>query len=164
VFQQSCCLLLYQLRHHVAQHGSHSIKSLICCADIVQAMVIKKDLLYNENGNCLAKLRTSLHDTQTQRDDFCRQEEVYNVRGVILDQCTNDTEGGQSQIFEWSGLGSGVKEWVQEEWDMGYNRLVEATRIERRIYHSRRVLWSHCAMQRIVRAQVRCRRDWMPQP
>jgi hypothetical protein len=56
VFEKPCCLLLHELRDHVAEYSPNCVESLICCANVVQPMVIKKNLLDNENGHGLAEL------------------------------------------------------------------------------------------------------------
>jgi hypothetical protein len=75
-------------------------------------VVIKKDLLHDEYGHSFAKLGASFHDSQAQRDDFRCKEKVDDIGGIILDKSTDDTEGGQSQIFERSGLRGSIKEGV----------------------------------------------------
>jgi len=72
VFEKSCRLLLHKLRDHIAEHRTNGVKSLICRTNVIQAMVIKKDFLDNEDGNGLAELRARLHDSKAQRDDFGR--------------------------------------------------------------------------------------------
>jgi len=59
-------------------------------------MVIKQDLLYDEYGDRLAKLRASLHDSKAKRDDFSCEKEVYNIGRVVLDESSNDSQRGQS--------------------------------------------------------------------
>jgi len=63
VLKQSNGLLLDQLVDHVAEHGAYSVESLISLADILQSKVVQKYFLNNEDGNSLAKLAASLHDT-----------------------------------------------------------------------------------------------------
>jgi hypothetical protein len=82
-------------------------------------MIIKKDLLDNEYSYSLAELRASLHDSEAERDDFCCQEEIDDVGGIVFDESADDSERGQSQIFERSRLRGGVQERVQEKWYMG---------------------------------------------
>jgi len=83
-------------------------------------MIIKKDLLDNEYSHGLAELRASLHDSEAERDDFGRQEKVDDVGGIVFNKSTDDSERGQSQIFEGSRLRGGVQERVQEQWDVGW--------------------------------------------
>ena len=56
MLEQSCSLLLNELRNHVAEDCTNSIESLICGANIVQPMIIKEDLLHNEDCDSLAEL------------------------------------------------------------------------------------------------------------
>ena len=54
MLQKSRGLLFNELGDHIAKHGSNSIKPLICSTDVVEAMVVQKNLLNNENSNRLA--------------------------------------------------------------------------------------------------------------
>lgn len=38
-----------------------------------------------------------------------------------LDQGSNDTQAGQTQVLKRSGLAGSVQERVQEQWDVGWN-------------------------------------------
>lgn len=125
VLQQPDRLTLDNLRHHVAQHGPHCIESLVRLADVRQTHVIQQDLLNDENRDRLAELRAGLHDAKAQGNDLGGEEESDDVRVVVLlDQCPDDTERGETQIFKGAGLGGGVEEWVEEERDV---RLQEKT-------------------------------------
>lgn len=64
MLQKAHRLLVDQLSNHVAQHRSDGIEALVSLANVLQAHVVKQDLLDDEDGNCLAELRTSLHDTE----------------------------------------------------------------------------------------------------
>lgn len=86
MLQKSGCLLFDQLSDHVAQNSSHSIESLICGTNIVESMVVKQDLLNNEDGHGFAQLRTSFHNPQTQRNDLRCEQEVDDIRGIVLNQ------------------------------------------------------------------------------
>lgn len=79
MLKKSCCLLFHQLRNHIAQHSSHSIKSLVRGTDVIQPMVIEEDLLDNEDGYSLAELRSGFHDSEAQWDDLRSQEEVDDI-------------------------------------------------------------------------------------
>jgi len=120
VLEESCRLLLDKLRNHVAQYRSNRVESLVGSANIIQPMIIKKDLLHNEYSHRLAQLRARLHDSKAERDDFGREEEVDDVGGIVLNKCTDNTERCQSQIFERSRLGGSVQERVQEQWDVSW--------------------------------------------
>ena len=76
MLQKPCSLLFNKLRNHVAQYRSYCIKPLVCCANVVQPMIIEKNLLDDEDGDCFAKLRSSLHYAKAQRYDLSREEEV----------------------------------------------------------------------------------------
>ena len=96
MLEESCRLLFHKLRDHVAQYSSDCVESLICCANIIQTMIIKKDLLDNEYSHGLAELRASLHNSEAERDDFGRQEKVDDVGRIVFNKSTDDSERGQS--------------------------------------------------------------------
>lgn len=70
MLEKTCRLLLDKLSHHVAQHRPNCIEPLICCTNVVETVVVKENLLHNEDCNSLAKLRSRLHDSQTQWDNL----------------------------------------------------------------------------------------------
>lgn len=55
MLEESSCLLLNQLTHHVAKNGADCIESLICGADVVQTIVIEQYLLDDEYGHSLTE-------------------------------------------------------------------------------------------------------------
>lgn len=112
MLQEPGSLLLHELVDHVAQNSPNSIEALVGRADVVQSVVIKKNLLHDKNGNSLAQFGTSLHDAQAQWDNFSGEEKVDDIRAVVLDQGADDTKGGQTEIFEWPRFGCRVQEWV----------------------------------------------------
>lgn len=79
MLQEPGGLLFDELVHHVAQDSPNSIESLIGCADVVQSMVVKKNLLHNKDGNSLAQFGTGLHDAQTQWDNLCCKEKIDDI-------------------------------------------------------------------------------------
>lgn len=98
---------------HVGQDGSNGIESFVCLTDVGKANVIKQDLLYNEDGDGLAELRTSLHDAQTEWNDLRGQEKGDDLRVIrLLDESSNDAERSQSEVLKWSGLGRCIEERV----------------------------------------------------
>ena len=111
-------LLLNQLGDHIAQNGSNSVESLISGTNVGKSDIIKQDLLHNEDGHSFAQLGACLHDTQAKRDDFGGQQEINDIRRVILHQRTDHTEGGQAQVLERARFRSGIKKWVQKKWNM----------------------------------------------
>jgi len=56
--------------------------------------------LDDEDGDGLAELRASLHDTEAERDDLRGEEKVDDLGRVVLDQSANDTERGQTEVLE----------------------------------------------------------------
>lgn len=119
MLQQPGSLLLDQLAHHVAEDGADGVESLIGGADVVQAIVVKKDLLHDEDGDGLAELRARLHDAQTERNDLSGQQEVDDLGRVVLDKGANDTEAGEAEVFEGSRLGRRVEEGIEIEGNVG---------------------------------------------
>jgi len=80
MFKQSCSLLFNKLSDHIAEYSSNSVKPFVRGTDIVEAMVIEQYLLHNEYCHCLAQLGASFHDSEAERNDFCCQQKVDNVR------------------------------------------------------------------------------------
>lgn len=124
MLQQPHSLLLNKLVDHVAQNGSHGIKPLISLTDVLKAKIVEEDLLNDENGHGLAQFAASLHDTETKRDDFGGEEKVDDFAAIVLDKGANDAERGETEVFEGSGLGGGVEEWIEEEGDVCCRRSV----------------------------------------
>ena len=100
MLQKTGRLLLNKLGDHVAENSSDCIEPFICGTNIIQSMIIKEYLLHNEYCDRLAELRACFHDSKAKRDDFCCEEEVDDIRGIILDKSSNDSQRGQSQVFE----------------------------------------------------------------
>lgn len=121
MLEKSSCLRLNELSHHVAQDGTNCIETLVGGAYVVEPIVVEQDFLNDENSNSLAKFRAGLHDTQAEWDNLCCKEKVDDFGGIIFDQCTNDTETGQAEIFEGSRLGGGVEKGVEKQGDVCYS-------------------------------------------
>lgn len=100
MLQEPHSLLVNELSDHITENGANSVESLVGLADILQSHVIKQDLLNDEDSNGLAKLRSSLHDTEAERNDLSGQEEVDDFCRVILDQSTDDTERCQAEVLK----------------------------------------------------------------
>ena len=96
MLEKADSLLLHKLVHHVTENRANGIESLVSLADVGEANVIQEDLLDNEDGNRLAQLRSGLHDTEAERDDFGGEKKIDDLGGVIFDQGTNDTERGKA--------------------------------------------------------------------
>lgn len=79
MLEKTSRLRLDQLSYHVAQHSADRIETLICCANIVEAIVIKKNLLHNEDGHGLAKLRARLHDSEAKWDNLRCEEKINHL-------------------------------------------------------------------------------------
>lgn len=87
-------LLLDKLADHVTEDSANGVEALVSLTDVRKTNVVKENLLYDEDGYGFAELRTCLHDAQAKRDDFGCQEEVDDLRGVVLDKGANDAERG----------------------------------------------------------------------
>lgn len=122
VLEQPDCLLLDQLSDHVAKDSAHSIESLICRTNIRQANVIEKDLLHNENRNGLAEFRPGLHYTKAERNNLSGEEEVDDVRRVILDQGSDDAERCETEILERARFRGRVQKGIEEQGDVSCKR------------------------------------------
>lgn len=118
MLEKSSSLGLDQLGNHIAQDRTDGVEALVSSANVVETIVIKQNLLHNEDGHGLAKLRARLHYAKTERNDLRRQEEVDDVGRIILDQSANNAEAGQSQVFERSRLGRRVEEGIEEQRNM----------------------------------------------
>ena len=92
MLQKPSSLLFYELVDHITQNRPNGVKPLVCGADIVQAIVIKEYLLYNEYSNRFAEFRASLHDPKAEWDYLCREEEVNDFRRVVLDERPNNAQ------------------------------------------------------------------------
>ena len=92
MLQEPCSLLFDQLSYHIAEDCTNGVEPFIRSADVVQAVIVKEDLLDNEDGHRFAQLRARLHDSKAQRYDFRGQEEVDHVRRIVLDEGSNDTK------------------------------------------------------------------------
>lgn len=123
VLKETSSLGLDKLSNHVAQDRTNGVEALIGGADVVEAIVIKQNLLHNEDGHSLAKFGASLHDSQAERDNLGCEEEVDDFRRVVLHECSNDTKARQSEILKWPRLGRRIEERVEEEGDVRYYRL-----------------------------------------
>lgn len=131
MLQQACSLLLDQLAHHIAENGADGIEPLIGGTYVVQAIIVKKDLLHNKDGNGLAKLGSGLHDAQTERNDFGGQQEVDDLGRVVLDEGANYTKAGEPEVLERTGFGGSVEEGIKVEGNMGWERKLSATMVHR---------------------------------
>jgi hypothetical protein len=118
MLKKSHRLLVDQLGYHIAEDCADSVETLISLTDVLQAHVVKQNLLDNEDGNSFAELRASLHDTEAKRDDLRGEEEVDDLGRVILNQSTNDTERGQTEVLEGPRFRCSVEERVEEERDV----------------------------------------------
>ena len=108
MFQKSSGLRFHELSNHIAEDRTHSIETLIRSADVIETIVVKQNLLHDENSNRFAKLRACLHDPQAKGNNLGRQEEVNNFARVVLYESPNDTETGKTQVFEGAGFGGRV--------------------------------------------------------
>lgn len=118
MFEKPSRLLLYQLSNHVAEDSADSVEALISGTDVVKTVVIKQDLLYDENSNRLAELRAGLHDSQAEGNNLGRKEKVDDLSGIVLDKRTNDSQRSEPEVFKRTRLRRRVKKGVKEEGDV----------------------------------------------
>jgi hypothetical protein len=104
MLQQADGLLLDELVHHVAQHSAHGVEALVGLADVGEAGVIEENLLYYKYSDSLAQLGARLHDAKAQRDNLRSEQEVDNLRRIVLDEGANDSERCEAKIFKRSAL------------------------------------------------------------
>ena len=112
MFEQTNSLLLDELINHVAEHSAYSVEALVGLTDVREARIVKQNFLYDEYRNGFAELRAGLHDAQAKRDNFRSEQEVDNLRGIILNKCADDTKRCESEILERSTFGRRVKERI----------------------------------------------------
>lgn len=95
-------MLFHKLTNHVTKDGANGVESFVSSTNVVQTTVVEENLLNDEDGNCLAQFRAGLHYPETEGNDLRRQEEVDDLGGVVLDKCSDNAQGSQPQVFEWS--------------------------------------------------------------
>lgn len=54
MFEQAHGLLIHELGHHIRQYRTNRVESFVGLANILQAHVVKEDLLDDEDGDGLA--------------------------------------------------------------------------------------------------------------
>jgi hypothetical protein len=113
-------LSLDKLLYHVRKDGSDGVEPLVRLTDVTKSDLVEEDLLHDEDRDRLRELRTGLHDPQTEGDDLSREKEVDNVAVVVLlDERTDDAEGGEAEVLKRTGLRGRVKERIEEKGDVG---------------------------------------------
>ena len=85
MLQQPHRLLIHELRDHIREHGAYSVETFVRLTDVLEAHVVEKDFLDDEDRDRLAEFRPGLHNTETERDDLGGQEEVNDFGAVVLD-------------------------------------------------------------------------------
>jgi hypothetical protein len=116
MLEQAHGLALYNLRHHVAQHGADGIEAFVRLADVREAHVVEQNLLHDEDGHRLGELAARLHDAQTERDNLGAEQEGNDVGIVVLlDQRANDAQRRQAQILKRPRLGRRVEKGIEKE-------------------------------------------------
>lgn len=65
VLEQACGLLFHKLADHVAKYGADSVEAFIGSTNVVEPIIVEKNLLNYENGDGLGQLRASFHDSKT---------------------------------------------------------------------------------------------------
>lgn len=162
MLEQSHRLLLNELSNHVAQDSPHRIEPFVGSANVRETDVIQQNLLHNEDGHRLAKLRASLHDAKTKRDDLGGEEEVDHIRRIVFDESANHAQRSQAQVFEGARLGSSVEKRVEEKRNVGffhYKSVLHHPAILGVIitYRSRKECEYHCEKRHIATEPGHCR-------
>ena len=83
VLEETHCLCLDKLIHHVAEYCADGVKAFVCVAYVREARLVEEDLLNNEDRDCLGEFGSSLHDAQAKGDDFRREQEM-NDRVIVI--------------------------------------------------------------------------------
>lgn len=84
MLQQTNSLRLDKLINHIAENGTHGIKSLVGVADIRQASLVQQDLLNDEDGDGFREFRPCLHDAEAKGYNFRGEKEVDDGVVVVL--------------------------------------------------------------------------------
>ena len=84
VLEEAHGLRLDELVHHVREHRADGVEALVGVADVREAGLVEEDLLHDEDRDGLGELGAGLHDSQAERDDLCRQQEVDDQVVVVL--------------------------------------------------------------------------------
>ena len=77
-------------------------------ADIFETVFVNENFLHNECSDGSAELLSSLHDSETEWDDFGLHEECDRVGVFPLDESSNNSQARDSEVFEWFTLVGGV--------------------------------------------------------
>lgn len=77
-------------------------------ADIFETVFVNENLLDNECSDGSAELLSSLHDSETEWDDFGLHEERDRIGVLPLDESSNNSQARNSEVFEWLTLVGGV--------------------------------------------------------
>ena len=104
VLEQPDRLLLHKLSDHVAQDRSNGVEPLVGRTYVRETDIVQQDLLHDEDGHCLAQFRAGFHDPKTQRDYFRRKQKVDDIRGIILDQRSDDAQRRETKVLKRTGL------------------------------------------------------------
>ncbi len=120
MFEEASRWFLQLVHHHVVEDCAHCVEALCSLAQVVQSLFVQKDLLDDEGGHCLRKLGPSLHNPQAQGDDLCLQQETNHIVVIHLNQGSNHTQRGESQVFKGPSFAYCVQKRIQKEWDMGF--------------------------------------------
>lgn len=112
MLEQAHRLLLHKLIDHIAEHCADRIKALVRLTNVGQTNIIKQYFLHDEDSHSFAKLRSGLHYSQAEWDDFGSQKEIDHVGGIVLYQGANDTERGESEVLKWTRFRCRIEERV----------------------------------------------------
>jgi hypothetical protein len=88
-------------------------------ANVRQSTIIQQNLLQYESGNGFAQFAATLHDAQTQWNNFSGQQEGDDFLFVSLNECANHSQAGQSQVLKGASFRGCVKEGIEEQRYMG---------------------------------------------
>ena len=127
VFQQPRRLLFNELRNHIAEHCTNCVETLVCSANVIQSMIIQEDLLNDEDSDSLAKFRARLHNSKTEGNNLRCEEEVNDIRRIILHEGSDNAKRGKSQVFEWARLRRSVEKRIEEEGNVRCGRQISSS-------------------------------------
>jgi len=101
MFEESDRLGFDELVDHVAEDRADGEEAFVGVTNIGEPGLVEEDLLDDEDRNRFGEFRAGFHDAETEWDDLGGEEEVYyRIVVVLLDESTDDTEGGEAEVFK----------------------------------------------------------------
>lgn len=123
-------VVVNQFFKHAVQNCWNCEESFHCCANVVKALFIAKNLLYDKSSDSFGKSLTVLHDSETKWDYLGLHQKGYSVGITFLDQRPDNSQWSYSQVFENFAFRRCIQKWIQEERDMGLQKFWSGLRMQ----------------------------------